>query len=155
MARLTASLAVIVLACYSTDSQIIYQHCSRASNLGNLPAFSVRSFTSNCQTITGRTLVRVGHEDQTSDSQLESHELQNTIPRYLARPMQQPSRQPYSQTCVKQPYKTRHIFGFESSAKSSCRSFLRFFHSAIRNHLSIVISMSPEWMVAQNRFNCT
>ena len=34
----------------------------------------------------------------------------------------------------------------KSSAES--RSFLRHFHSAIRNHLSIAISMSPEWMVA-------
>ena len=33
----------------------------------------------------------------------------------------------------------------ESSAES--RSFLRYFHSAISNHLSITISMSPEWMV--------
>ena len=30
---------------------------------------------------------------------------------------------------------------------------LRYLHSAIINHLSIVISMSPEWMVAYNRFN--
>ena len=36
----------------------------------------------------------------------------------------------------------------ESSAESSCRSFLHFFHSVISSHLSIVISMSPEWMVA-------
>ena len=27
------------------------------------------------------------------------------------------------------------------------RSFLRYFHSAISNYLSIAISMSPEWMV--------
>ena len=33
----------------------------------------------------------------------------------------------------------------ESSAES--RSFLRYFHSAISNHLSITISISPEWMV--------
>ena len=39
----------------------------------------------------------------------------------------------------------------ESSAESSV---LRHFHSAISNHLSKVISMSPEWMVAKNRFNC-
>ena len=32
----------------------------------------------------------------------------------------------------------------ESSAESSCRSFLRNFHSAISNHLSIAISMSPK-----------
>ena len=37
--------------------------------------------------------------------------------------------------------------------KSSCRSFLRYFHSAISNHLSIAISMSPEWMAAYNRYN--
>ena len=29
-----------------------------------------------------------------------------------------------------------------------------YFQSAISNHLSIAISMSPEWMVASNRFNC-
>ena len=29
-----------------------------------------------------------------------------------------------------------------------------FFHAAISNHLSIAISMSPEWMVSYNRFNC-
>ena len=40
----------------------------------------------------------------------------------------------------------------ESSEESS--SFLRYFHSAISNHLSIVISMSSEGMVAQNRFDC-
>ena len=40
------------------------------------------------------------------------------------------------------------------SADSSCISFLHYFHSAISNHLSIEISMSPEWMVAKNRFNC-
>ena len=34
-------------------------------------------------------------------------------------------------------------------------SFLLHFHSAISNHLSIAISMSPKWMVAVNRFNCT
>ena len=27
--------------------------------------------------------------------------------------------------------------------------------SAISNHLSIAISMSPEWVIALNRFNCT
>ena len=33
----------------------------------------------------------------------------------------------------------------ESSAESSCRrSFLQYFHSAISNHLSIAISMSPD-----------
>ena len=36
----------------------------------------------------------------------------------------------------------------ESSTRSSCRSFLHYFHSAISNHLSIVISMLPDWMVA-------
>ena len=36
----------------------------------------------------------------------------------------------------------------ESSAESSCLSFLHYFHSAISNHLSIAISMSPERMVA-------
>ena len=35
----------------------------------------------------------------------------------------------------------------ESSAES--------LHSSISNHLSIAISMSPEWMVAKNRFNCS
>ena len=28
-------------------------------------------------------------------------------------------------------------------------------HSAISNHLSIVISISTEWVVSYNRFNCT
>ena len=42
---------------------------------------------------------------------------------------------------------------YESSAESSC-SFLHYFHSAISSHLSIGISMSPEWMVAKNRLNC-
>ena len=36
----------------------------------------------------------------------------------------------------------------ESSAESSCMSFLHYFHSAISNHMSEVISMSPESMVA-------
>ena len=36
----------------------------------------------------------------------------------------------------------------ESSAESSCMSFLHYFHSAISNHLSIAISMSHKWMVA-------
>ena len=36
----------------------------------------------------------------------------------------------------------------ESSAESLYISFLHFLHSAISNHLSIAISMSPEWMVA-------
>ena len=36
----------------------------------------------------------------------------------------------------------------ESSAESSYMSFLHYFHSAINNHLSIAMSMSPEWMVA-------
>ena len=35
----------------------------------------------------------------------------------------------------------------ESSAENSCLSFLHYFHSAISNHLSIGMSMSPEWMV--------
>ena len=35
----------------------------------------------------------------------------------------------------------------ESSADSFQMSFLHFFHSAISNHLSIAISMSPKWMV--------
>ena len=64
------------------------------------------------------------------------------------------------QTGVRRPCKTRHSFAFktdgclllnESSADS--RSFLRYFHSAMGNHLSIAISMSPEWVVAYNRFN--
>ena len=42
----------------------------------------------------------------------------------------------------------------ESSAESFCGSFLRYFHSAINNHRSITISMSPEWVVAYNRFDC-
>ena len=33
----------------------------------------------------------------------------------------------------------------ESSAESSC--FLLYFQSAINNHMSVAISMSPEWMV--------
>ena len=36
----------------------------------------------------------------------------------------------------------------ESSAESACISFLHYFQSAISNHLSIVISLSHEWMVA-------
>ena len=36
----------------------------------------------------------------------------------------------------------------ERSAESTCMSFLHFFHSAISNHLSIAMSMSPESMVA-------
>ena len=36
----------------------------------------------------------------------------------------------------------------ECSAESSCMSFLHYFHSAISNHLSIAMSMSPEWTVA-------
>ena len=36
----------------------------------------------------------------------------------------------------------------ESSAESSCKGILPYFHSAISNYLSIVISMSPECMVA-------
>ena len=35
----------------------------------------------------------------------------------------------------------------ESSAESFCRSFLHYSHSAIRNHLSTKISMSPEWIL--------
>ena len=35
-----------------------------------------------------------------------------------------------------------------NSAESSCVSFLHYFHAAISNHLSIAISMSPDWMVA-------
>ena len=59
----------------------------------------------------------------------------------------------YSQTCVKRPHKTSIILAFqtggclllhESSAESSCMSFLHYFHSAISNHLSIANSMSPE-----------
>ena len=33
-------------------------------------------------------------------------------------------------------------------------SFLYYFHLAITNHLSIAMSMSPEWMVASRRLNC-
>ena len=40
----------------------------------------------------------------------------------------------------------------ESSAESSCGTFIQQYLSS---HLSIGISMSPEWMVALNRFNCT
>ena len=36
----------------------------------------------------------------------------------------------------------------ESSAESSPMNFLQYFHSAISNHLSIAMSMSPEYMVA-------
>ena len=36
----------------------------------------------------------------------------------------------------------------ESSAESSCISFLYYFQSAISNHLSIGMSMCSEWMVA-------
>ena len=57
----------------------------------------------------------------------------------------------YSQTCVKRPYKTINIFGFSDACHGTLlmhESFLHFFHSAMSNHLSIEISMSPEWMVA-------
>ena len=39
----------------------------------------------------------------------------------------------------------------ESSTES--RSFLCYLHSAISSHLSIRIFLSPEWMVAKNRFD--
>ena len=42
----------------------------------------------------------------------------------------------------------------ERSAESSCMSFLHYFHSAISNHLSVAISMSPECLAALNGFNC-
>ena len=38
--------------------------------------------------------------------------------------------------------------GFLLPHESSAESFLCYFHSAISNHLSIAISMSPEWIVA-------
>ena len=41
----------------------------------------------------------------------------------------------------------------ESSAESM--SFLHYFHSAISNHMSLAVSILPEWMVDLNRFNCT
>ena len=37
---------------------------------------------------------------------------------------------------------------YKSSAESSSMSFLHSFHSVISSHLSIVISILPEWMVA-------
>ena len=68
----------------------------------------------------------------------------------------------YSQTCVKLPYIKHDIFLaiqtggclllHDSSAESSC--FLHYFHSAISNHLSIASSLSPEWIVAENRLKC-
>ena len=65
----------------------------------------------------------------------------------------------YSQTCVKQPFLAFQTGGClllnESSTDCSRRSFLCYFHSAISNHLSKGFSMSPEWMVAQNRFKWT
>ena len=59
-------------------------------------------------------------------------------------------KQTYSQTSVKQDIFWAIQTGgclllHESSAESSCMSFLHYFHSAISNHLSIAISMSPEW----------
>ena len=42
----------------------------------------------------------------------------------------------------------------ESSAESSCMSFLHYSNSAISNHLSKAISMSPKWMVTSDRFEC-
>ena len=64
----------------------------------------------------------------------------------------------YSQTCEKRPYQTRHILAFQTSdcllLHESSGSFLHYFPSAISNHLSIAISMSPAWMVAYNRLNC-
>ena len=36
----------------------------------------------------------------------------------------------------------------ENGAESYCRSFMRYFLSAISNNLTIAISMLPEWMVA-------
>ena len=77
------------------------------------------------------------------------------------RPGRKPQRPVFSE---RGSYKTRHMLGFlfqtggwvllhESSAESTCKSFLHYFHSAKSNHLSIAISMSPEWMVTLNRFN--
>ena len=51
----------------------------------------------------------------------------------------------YSQTCVKRPYKIDIVLAFqtggclllyESSAESSCMSFLHYFHAVISNNLS-------------------
>ena len=49
---------------------------------------------------------------------------------------------------------------YEGSAESFCSSmsFLHYFHSAINNHLSIAISMSPELIVKEglnyNKYHC-
>ena len=57
----------------------------------------------------------------------------------------------YSQTCdhIRQDIFLAFQTGgclllHESCAESSCRSFLLYFHSAISNHLSIVMCISPE-----------
>ena len=48
----------------------------------------------------------------------------------------------YSQTCVKGPYKS---LAFRTDG---CLLLYDYFHAVMSNHLSIAISMSPEWMVA-------
>ena len=63
------------------------------------------------------------------------------------------------QIYVKRPYTTRRVLGFYRQVIAYCcmkavQLYLHYFHSAISNHLSIAISMSPEWVVAYNRFNC-
>ena len=59
----------------------------------------------------------------------------------------------YSQTCVKRSNEKRHIFGFFRQVVAYCcmkvvQKAPVGAHSAISNHLSIAISMSPECKVA-------
>ena len=67
----------------------------------------------------------------------------------------------YSQNCVKRSYTTIHtciriclafqtggcLWVHDSSAESCTTFMLHYFHSAISNRLSVVISMLPEWIV--------
>ena len=45
------------------------------------------------------------------------------------------------------------LFVHESSAESSCRSFLHYFYAQISNHLSIAISMSPDGWLLKTSLN--
>ena len=54
----------------------------------------------------------------------------------------------YNQTCVKRPDKTRYIFWLLRQVVAYCCMKIALKpYSAIYNHLSIVITKSPEWMV--------
>ena len=60
----------------------------------------------------------------------------------------------YSQTWVKRPHQTidTYFWLFRQVVSYCCMKVVlkahAYFHSAISNHPSIAISMSPEWMVA-------